>query len=103
MKSSVGENFIARLMSGLAAVLAAIVGFGGAIFLCAKLLHGETWEWALILVPATAIMFAIAVFDLALRKITTYGEHPDDLPRLICRLLFLDFAVLVVSSAAHTL
>jgi hypothetical protein len=48
-------------------------------------------------------MFAIAVFVLALRKITTYGEHPDDLPRLICRLLFLDFAVLVVSSATPTL
>jgi hypothetical protein len=42
MKSPVGENFIAFLMSGVAAVLAGIVGFVGAIFLCAKLLYGET-------------------------------------------------------------
>jgi hypothetical protein len=74
MKSTAGESFIAFVMSGVAAVLAAIVGFVGGIFLCQRLLSGEMTEWALILAPATALVFGVVVFVFAFRKISTYGE-----------------------------
>lgn len=80
MKSTVGESFIAFVMSGVAALLAAVVGFVGAIFLCEKLFSGEMTEWALILAPATALVFAATVFVFAFRKISTYGESPDKRP-----------------------
>lgn len=78
MKSTVGESLIAVLMSGVAALLAAVVGFVGAIFLCSKLFSGEATESALILAPATAIVFAVAVFVFAFWKISMYGEGPDE-------------------------
>jgi hypothetical protein len=75
MKATVGEQFVAVLMSGFAAFLAAIAGFVGTIYLCGRLLRGEMTDWALILAPATAVVFAIAVFVLVFRKITTYGDQ----------------------------
>ena len=78
MKSTVGESIVTVLMSGVAAAIAAIVGFVGAIFLCQTLLHGEMTEWALVLAPATALIFAVIVFVTVLRKIGTYGESPDN-------------------------
>jgi hypothetical protein len=78
MKSTAGEIFIAVLMSGVAAVFAAVVGFVGAIFLCSRLFSGEATESALILAPATAVVFAVAVFVFAFWKISTYGEGPDE-------------------------
>ena len=78
MKSTAGEILVAVLMSGVAAVFAAVVGFVGAIFLCSKLFSGEARESALILAPATALVLAFAVFVFAFRKISTYGEGPDE-------------------------
>jgi hypothetical protein len=69
MKSTVGEITVALFMSGVAAVLAAIVGFVGAIFLCQALLHGEATESSLVLAPAAAIVFGVIVFLVALRKV----------------------------------
>ncbi len=80
MKSTAGESIIAFVISVVAAALAAIVGFVGAIFLCGKLLSGEMTEWALILAPATALTFAAAAFVFAFRKISRYGESPDTRP-----------------------
>jgi hypothetical protein len=77
MKSSFGEIFIAFLMAGAAAVLAAGMGFVGAIFLCAKLLSGEGSESALILAPATALILGIAVFVFVFGKVIRYGEDLD--------------------------
>jgi hypothetical protein len=67
-------------MSSVAAVFAAVVGFVGAILCCSTFLSGEMTEWDLILAPATALIFAVATFIFAFQKITTYGEHPDNLP-----------------------
>ncbi len=80
MKSTVGESIVAALISGVAAVIAAIVGFVGEIFICQTLLRGEMTEWALVLAPATALVLAVSVFVIALRKIGTYGEHPGNQP-----------------------
>lgn len=80
MKSTAGETFIAFVVSVVAAVPAAVVGFVGAIFLCEKIFSGEMTEWALILAPATALVFAVAVFVFAFRKISMYGESPDKQP-----------------------
>jgi hypothetical protein len=80
MQSTVGESFVAILISGVAAALEAVLRFVGAIFLCGMLLRGEMSEWALILAPATAIVLAVAVFLFAFRMITTYGEYPDSRP-----------------------
>jgi len=80
MKSTVGESIVTVLMSGVAAVIAAVVRFVCAIFLCQTLLRGEMTEWALVLAPATALIFAVTVFVIVLRKIGTYGEHPDNQP-----------------------
>jgi hypothetical protein len=80
MKSTVGETIVALTMSCVAALLAVVVGFVGATFLCGALLSGEMREWALILSPATALVFAVTVFVFVFRKIATYGEHPSGLP-----------------------
>jgi hypothetical protein len=79
MKSTFGEGFIAVFISGVAAFFAAIAGFVGALYLCARLLSREMSDWALILAPATAVVFAVAVFVFAFRKLSTYGEFPDKL------------------------
>jgi type III secretory pathway component EscS len=80
MKSTVGETFVAVLMSGAAALLAAICGFVVAIWGCSTFLSGEATEFALILAPVTALSFAVITFVIAFRRITTFGEHPPDLP-----------------------
>ena len=77
VRSTSGEIAVAILMSCAAAAVAAIVGFVGAIFLCAKLLSGESSESALILAPATALVLAVVVFVFSFRKITHYGEPHD--------------------------
>jgi hypothetical protein len=80
MKSTAGEIFIAFLMSGVAAVFAAALGFVGASLLCSTLLSGEMTEWALIWAPITALVFAVAAFVFVFRKISTHGESPDKMP-----------------------
>jgi len=77
MKSTLGENFIAVLISGVAAVLAAIVGAIGGIFLCTKLFTGEGTESALVVAPVLALLVGTAVFVLAFRKLSSYGEGSD--------------------------
>jgi len=71
---TIGEIFFAVALSAVAAALAAIAGFVGAIFLCAKLLTGEAGEAALVLAPATAVVLAVVVFSIFYGKIITYGE-----------------------------
>ena len=78
MKSTFGENIFAVLMAGVAALFAAILGFGGAIWLCSALLSGEMSQWDLILGPAAALVSAVAVFVIAFHKISTHGDPPDD-------------------------
>ncbi len=77
MKSTVGENIFAILMSGIAAAFAAVMGFVSAIILCSTFLRGEVTEWDLILAPVTAVVFSVSAFVFAFRKISTYGENPD--------------------------
>jgi hypothetical protein len=79
IKSSLGENLVACLIAGVAAVLAVVVGIVGAIFLCGRLLSGEMTEWDLILAPVTGLIFGIAAFVFVFRKIVTYGDDPDSL------------------------
>ena len=69
IKSAAGEITVAIFMSGVFAVLAAIVGFVGTKFLCQPLLHGEANESSLLLAPVAAIIFGVIVFLIALRKI----------------------------------
>ena len=73
MKSSPGEIFIACIVGAVAAFFAAAVGFVGGVFLCENLLTGEATEWVLIAGPATALIFGIAGFVFAFRKIVTIG------------------------------
>ena len=77
MNSTIGENVVAVLMSGFAAIIASILGFVFSIILCSTFLHGEMTEWSLILAPAAAVVFAVSAFAFALRKISTYGENSD--------------------------
>ncbi len=73
-QSTIGEIAFAVALSAVAAALAALAGFVGAIYLCAKLLTGEASEAALVLAPATAVVLAVVVFSICYRKIITYGE-----------------------------
>ena len=77
MKATVGETFITVLISGALAFVAALAGFFGAAALCFTVLRGEMTQWGLILSPATALVCAVTVFLIALRKIGDYGERPD--------------------------
>jgi hypothetical protein len=52
IKSTAGEITVAIFMSGVFAVLAAIVGFVGTIFICQALLHGDATESSLLLAPS---------------------------------------------------
>jgi len=62
-----GELLVAIALASVPAVLAAIVGFAGAIFLCGRLFAGEMTEWGLILAPVTALIFGAGVFVAAFR------------------------------------
>ena len=64
----------------LRAVLAAIGGFVAGIFLCRTFFSGESSEFALILVPCTALLVGAAAFVFAFTKTSSYGERPDGLP-----------------------
>lgn len=77
MNSTVGEIFIAFLISGVVAVLAAIVGFFAGVLLPNILLRGEATEAGLVLAPAMALIFGAAVFVFAFRKLCKYGEGPN--------------------------
>jgi hypothetical protein len=59
---TIGELMFAILLAFVCALLAAIVGFVGAIFLCQRLLVGEKTEWAFILAPVGAILFGVPGF-----------------------------------------
>jgi ABC-type multidrug transport system permease subunit len=74
MKTTIGENVFAIVLSGVAAAIAALVGFVGGIFLCEWLFTGEMTEWALIVAPALALVMAVAAFVIVFRKIITYGD-----------------------------
>lgn len=74
MKRTIGEIIFAIVLSAVAAALAAVAGFVGATFLCAKLLSGEAGEAALVLAPVTALVLAVIAFSICFRKIITYGE-----------------------------
>ena len=71
---TIGEVIFAIVLSLIVASLAAVAGFFGVAFLCAKLLIGESGEAALVLAPATAGVLAIAAFSICFRKIITYGD-----------------------------
>lgn len=71
---TIGEIIFAIVLSGVAAAIAAVAGFVGAAFLCAKLLIGEAGEAALVLDPATALVLAVVAFSVCFRKIITYGD-----------------------------
>jgi hypothetical protein len=73
-RPTIGEIVFAIVLSLVVASSAAVAGFFGAAFLCAKLLSGESGEAALVLAPATALALAIAAFSICFRKIITYGE-----------------------------
>ena len=71
---TIGEIIFAIVLSAVAAAIAAVAGFVGAAFLCAKLLSGEASEASLVLAPATAVLLAMVAFYICFRKIITYGE-----------------------------
>lgn len=73
-RGTIGEVCFALALSAFAAALAAVAGFVGAIFFCAKLLSGEAREAALILAPATAAGLAVVAFFFCFRKIISHGE-----------------------------
>ena len=74
-RPTIGEIVFAIVLSLVVASLAALAGFFGAAFLCAKLLSGESGEAALVLAPATAGVLAIVAFFICFRKVITYGER----------------------------
>jgi hypothetical protein len=73
-RPTISEIVVAIVSSLVVASLAAVGGFLGAAFLCAKLLSGESGEAALVLAPALAFALSIAAFSICFRKIITYGE-----------------------------
>jgi hypothetical protein len=77
MKTAIGENVFATLLAGVAAAIAAVVGFVGGIFLCGWLLRGEMTQWGLIVAPALALVMAVTAFVIVFRKIITYGDSPS--------------------------
>jgi ABC-type multidrug transport system permease subunit len=72
-----GEMIFAISIASVCAVLAAIVGFVGAIFLCGWILSGEMTEWDLILAPAAALLFGTAAFVATYRWIARHGDPPS--------------------------
>lgn len=77
MKSTLGESFVAVVISVAVAVLVAVVGAIGGIFLCTKLFTGEGTESALVVAPVLALLVGAAVFVFTFRKLSKYGEGPD--------------------------
>jgi uncharacterized membrane protein len=77
MKSTLGENLVAVLISGVVAILTAIAGLVGGIFLCNKLFTGEGTESALVVAPVLALLVGTAVFVFAFRKLSKYREGSD--------------------------
>jgi hypothetical protein len=77
LQPSGGELMFAICIASICALLAAVVGFVGAIFLCGRLFSGEMTEWALILAPLAALLFGAAAFDITFRWIVHYGDPPS--------------------------
>ena len=73
-----GELLFAILSAAGIAALAGLVGFLGGTILCARLLVGEATEWALIVAPATALLFGVAAFGISFLWILHYGDPPAD-------------------------
>jgi hypothetical protein len=69
MGTRLGEIIFATVLSALAAVLAAVVGFVGAIALSSALFSGEATESALVLAPASALGMAVIAFIVSFRKL----------------------------------
>ena len=74
MNSSLGENAVAVIMSGFAAVLAAAVGFMGFMFLFRLLLSRGL---LLIIAPLFGLALAGLVSVIVFWMITIYGKHPS--------------------------
>lgn len=73
-RPTIGEIVVAIVSSLVVATLAAVAGFFGAAFLCAKLLSGESGEAGLVFAPATALALGMVAFSICFRKIITYGD-----------------------------
>jgi uncharacterized membrane protein YeaQ/YmgE (transglycosylase-associated protein family) len=65
-------------MSSIAAIFSAIVGIVVGVFLSGTLFRDRDGESALALGPLGALVFGAAVFILVFRKLSRYGEDPDD-------------------------
>lgn len=74
-RPTIGEIAFAIALSLVVASLAALAGFFGAAFLCAKLFSGESREAGLVLAPATAIALALVAFSICFQRIIAYGEN----------------------------
>ena len=74
MKTTIGENIFASVLSAVAAAFTGIVGFVGGIFLCGWLLNGEMTEWGLVVGPGLALAMAAVTSVIVFRKIIHYGE-----------------------------
>jgi hypothetical protein len=81
MKPTLGETVVALFAGLVAAVLAGVMGGIAAIFACTRLLTGEEGEGALILGPATALVFAALAFVFTLRWVLRYGDSPTQTPQ----------------------
>lgn len=69
MRFTPGDIIFAALGSSLVALLAAAAGLIGAIFLSEWLLSRGIWQWVFALEYGTPLVFGIAGFILAFRKI----------------------------------
>jgi len=71
------ELLIPILLAAVPAALMAIAGFVFGIFLCSWLFTGEATESALIVGPATGLLFGVATFFAVFRWIIHYGDPPS--------------------------
>jgi hypothetical protein len=77
-KPTLGETVVALFAGLLAAASASVVGGIAAIFACDRLLTGEMGEWALVLGPAGALIFAALAFLFTVRWFLTDGDCSSD-------------------------
>lgn len=76
MKNSPADFVVATVVGLVAAVLAGVAGFLAGIFACSK--SGEAGETALVVAPATALIFAVLAFAFTFRWIMKYGDVPSN-------------------------
>ena len=72
-----GELLIPILLATVPAALMAIAGFVFGIFLCSWFFTGEATESALIVGPATGLLFGVATFVAVFRWVIHYGDPPS--------------------------